>query len=682
MLTKSGREAARLRSGEVDGAWRAGGGRKPRIGSDAEPGPSRARASIVGTLQYMAPEQVEGKPADARTDLWALGAILYEMLTGKRAFAGDSAASLIGNIMNAEPAPPSTLQPLAPPSVDRIVRKCLAKQPDDRWDTAHDAADELRWVAQLVGAAHATRESRQRPSRRRVIAAAGAMIATAAGGFAVGRMVVPRTESSAIVARFSVVADALVPQRDSGGTIATSADGRLFVFMGQSEGSRVLFLRRIDQDAVRQIAGTTDASSPFLSPDGRWVAFFRDRQLLKVPLEGGPAQRIADAPSGRGGVWRSDGMIFFAPTFSGPIVQVSATGGTPRPVTVLDAKAGEDSHRFPELMPNGDVLLFTARRGAGFEDATVAAVRLSTGERITLITGGVKGRYVTTGHLVFARATTLMAVVFDARSLQARGSPTAMLEGMDYRSAGGVSDFAISDTGTLVYVPTSAQAAELVRVQLDGSTRSIGVRPAPFRAISLSPDGRFGVVSIDRGERTELHVLDVSRGILRPLSHGYRDETPFWHPDDARIIFSSSRKGAMALFSVSIGAAEQPHEIPAAGQWRFVTSISPDGRTVLYRNDSPETGSHIWTQPIDGSAPGRMLLGTPASEHYAVLSPDGRTLVFGSDESGMVELYAVTYPALAERIRDLGERRLGAGVGAFRPRAVLPPRRRVDGRED
>jgi serine/threonine-protein kinase len=475
------------------------------------------------------------------------------------------------------------------------------------------------------------------------------MIAIAAGGFAVGRIAVPRTESSAIAVRFSVVADALVPQRGSEGTVAVSVDGRLFVFIGQFEGTRVLFLRRIDRDVVSQIPGTADAASPFLSPDGRWVAFFREGQLLKVPLEGGPAQRIADAPSGRGGVWRADGTIFFAPTFSGPIVQVSANGGVPQPVTVLDAKAGEDSHRFPELMPNDDVLLFTARHGAGFEDATVAAVRLSTGERMTLITGGVKGRYVPTGHLIFARATTLMAVALDAQSLEVRGSPTALLDGVNYRSLGGVSDFAVSDTGTLAYVPTSAQAAELARVQLDGAARSLGVPPAPFRAISLSPDGRFGVVITDRGERADLHILDVRRGILRPLSRGYRDDTPFWHPDGARIIFSSSRRAPTGLFSVTVGAAEQPHEIPSAGQWRFITSIAPDGRTVLYGNVSPETGWDIWMQPIDGAAPGRKLLGTPANERYAALSPDGRTLVFGSDESGRDEVYAVTYPGLEER---------------------------------
>ena len=568
MLTKAGAKLLDFGLAKLTGH-----GERPALADGATAAtmtaPITERGTILGTLQYMAPEQLEGREADARTDLWALGAILCEMVTGRRAFEGDSQVSLIGNIMNAEPPGLATQQPLTPPSLERVVKKCLAKAPDDRWDTAHDVADELRWILQLNSASHPASDLRQRPSRRRVIAAFGAMIATAAGGFAVGRLVVPRTASSAIVVRFSVVADALVPQRSSESTIATSSDGRLFVFIGQFEGTRVLFLRRIDQDIVRQIAGTADATSPFLSPDGRWVAFFRDGQLLKVSLEGGPAQRIADAPSGRGGVWRSDGMIFFAPTFSGPIVQVSANGGVPQPVTVLDAKAGEDSHRFPELMPNGDVLLFTARHGAGFEDATVAAVRLATGERMTLLTGGVKGRYVPTGHLVFARATTLMAVAFDPQSLEARGSPMALLDGVDYRAIGGVSDFAVSDAGTLVYVPASAQAAELVRVQLDGSARSIGVPLAPFRAVSLSPDGRFGVVSTDRGERTDLHILDIDRGVLRPLSRGYRDETPFWCPHDARIIFSSSRKAPMALFSVSVGAAEQPHEIPISWTMAF-----------------------------------------------------------------------------------------------------------------
>ena len=609
---------------------------------------------IVGTLQYMAPEQLEGRPADARADIWALGAMLYEMVTGRRAFEGATAATLIGNIMAAEPPPLSAVQRLTPPALDRLVKKCLAKSPDERWDSAHDMADELRWLRESSGPG-ASVEPRAPAGRRPRLAflyfAASALVVVAAG-FALGRLTAPGSGVPTATVRFSVVADALAPRRGSLGSIAISPDGTLFVFGAGVDGEPTpLLMRRIHQDTVAPIPGTNGALAPFLSPDARWVAFFREGKLLRVPIEGGPAQFIASAPTGRGGAWRADGVIFFAPTFSGPIFKVGADGGTPTAVTALEVAKGENSHRFPHLMPGGDVLLFTVRTGAGFDDARIDAIRLSTGERSTLLRGGVNGQYVSSGHLLFGRATTLMAAPFQADRLETRGSPVPVLEGVDFRSLGGVSDFAASQNGTVVYVPSSSQPAELVRFSRDGSASAVEAPHAPYRAISLSPDGRQAVVNVARGNQAELSIVDLERGTLRAVSREHRDENPLWSPDGTRIFFASSRQPPMALFWAPIDSSREPSEIRSAGQWRFLSSVTPDGKSLLYGDYTPETAWDVWEQPLNGDAPARQVLATRASERYAQLSPDGRTLVFGSDESGRVELYAAAYPSLTGRIQ-------------------------------
>src|SRR5262249_4145717 len=375
--------------------------------------------------------------------------------------------------------------------------------------------------------------------------------------------------------------------------------------------------------------------------------------LLKVPTEGGPAQAIADAPSGRGGVWGRDGTIFFAPRFSGPIVRVSADGSGPRPVTSLDANAGENSHRYPELTADGDVLLFTVPHVAGLVDAhDIAAVRLSTGERKTLLRGGVHAYHVASGYLVFSRASTLMAMAFDARTLETRGAPVSVLDGIDYRWLGALSDFAVSSNGTVVYLPNSMRSAELVRIRRDGSVRAVPVPQARYLSVSVSPDGRSAVVNADQGDLTELDVVDLERGTRRPFSRGHRDEVPFWSPDGSRILFSSNRfNDAMALFWMPVGSVAEPREIPAPGQWRFITSIKLDGCTVVYGNVSPETGWDIWSNPIDEKTGSRKLLGSGARELSARVSPDGQTLAFVSDESGRYEVYLSDYPSVSKRIQ-------------------------------
>jgi eukaryotic-like serine/threonine-protein kinase len=613
------------------------------------PGPLTERGAIVGTLQYMAPEQLEGHDVDARADVWALGAILYEMVSGTRPFDGANSASIIAAVLEHEPPPLDSLQALTPPMLDRLVRRCLAKDRDARWDSAHDVMLQLN----AIGATQAdARIAAPRSRRTPAIAALGIGLALAAG-FVGGQRFRRDEVRDTAVARLTVTAPAGIVPLASESSVAVSADGRAVAFLGSVRGTTQIFLRRLDRDDATAVEGTSGAMSPFFSPDGRWIGMFQDGKLRKVSIDGGPPQTIADAPSGRGAVWRLDGAIFFAPMQSGPIVQVSADGGTPRPVTTLDQAAGENSHRFPALIDNGRVLLFTARLGGSFENARVVAVRLASGERKTLVHGGLFGRWLPTGYLVFAKGTTLMAAPFDAARLEMLASPTPVLEGVRYNGTGGISDFALSDTGTLVYAPAALYwaPAELARVSRDGTVQPIATDHLPFRDVSIAPNGRVAAVSADHGDDVDLWLVDVTRGTLRPLVRGFRNETPFWTPDGAQIVFSSNRRGPTNIFSLRLDRPDEPRPVFTSREWQFATSLTPDGRGVLYGEVKADTGWDIWTQPLDGATAARKLLGTPAHERYARLSPDGRVMAFVSDESGRNEVYVVSYPQLAVRVQ-------------------------------
>jgi hypothetical protein len=296
------------------------------------------------------------------------------------------------------------------------------------------------------------------------------------------------------------------------------------------------------------------------------------------------------------------------------------------------------------------VLLFTARTFGGFENAQIATLDLKSGVRKNLVRGGVHGRYVSTGHLVFAKGTTLMAAPFDLGRVEVLGSPIAILEGVRYHAIGGVADYSISDTGTLAYAAAFAKPGELVRVSRDGLVRNITNESLSYREVRVSPNGREIAVTSEVGDQTDLWIVDAERGTTRLLTHGYRNETPVWSPDGRRIIFSSNRNGPTSLFWLPTDRSEDPRSIKTAQQWTFATSVTPDGQAVLY-GAVDDTGWDIWIQSFAGSTPARKLLGTRAHERHARLSPDARILAFMSDGSGRNEVYVVSCPELNQPIR-------------------------------
>jgi serine/threonine protein kinase len=423
---------------------------------------------LVGTPQYMAPEQLEGRRADARTDIFALGAVIYEMTTGRKAFQGDSHARVIAGILNADPAPISPLREDVPPALDRTVRKCLLKDPDARWQTASDLADELHWIldarADASGISHTSGPALLRDAR--VWLLGFALSGTAAA--AVWMLKPPARAATVSPVHFTVdlPAGAQIPSDADDTILAFSPDGRHLVYTVAANGQTQLWIRPVDKADSQPIVGTEGGTMPFFSPDGRSIGFTSQALLKRISIEGGPPAIIAPTPDAVGATWSGDGRIVFAPFNRSGLSIASANGDSPRPLTTLDPEKGHTSHRFPEFLPGARAIIFTAGppTAGPWYDAEIIAQSLDTGDRHVLIRGAAQAHYVSTGYLVYARAGTLFAVAFDPKALRVTGSPVAVLEGVKEDQSSGVSQFAVSANGSLAYVPGGLRHTEVMWV--------------------------------------------------------------------------------------------------------------------------------------------------------------------------------------------------------------------------
>ncbi len=565
--------------------------------------PITERGTILGTLQYMAPEQLEGKVADARTDLWALGAILYEMVTGRRAFEGDSQVSLIGNIMNAEPAALATLQPLTPPALERVVKKCLAKQPDDRWDTAHDVADELRWIAQTSGASSPAVMGVQ-PGRRRglrmVLTVAGVLAAAMAGAVVMWLLRPPAPRVS--LARLSLdvrpaeelnaggVTPAWLPTPGGSRTALTwTPDGQAPVFVGRRGGVQQLYVRRLDAAEASPLAGTEGAQVPAVSLDGQWVAFWAEGAIRKVPLGGGPAMDLASeiAAPPYGLVWDRRGRLFFGGG-DGRIWTIPLEGN-PVPVTTL-GKA-EVRHSLPWPLPGEQVVLYSVRkRQVSWGDEEVVAQTLATGQRRVLLKDATDARYLSIGYLVFLRRGVLFAVPFDAERVQVSGKEGPVLDGvaqaLTARSAAdatGAGQFAVAATGALAWVPGSVVPypdATLVTLDRRGQVAPL---PAPVRSyaglMQVSPDGRRLAVTVQTLTEEALWIYDLDRETLLPLARNGEVLWAAWMPDGRHLVFDWLSNGRRSVATQPADGAVPPREL-LAGHYH-PASVTPDGQHLV-----------------------------------------------------------------------------------------------------
>lgn len=610
------------------------------------------QGAILGTFQYMAPEQLEGLDADARTDIFAFGAVVYEMATGRKAFEGRSQASLVSAIMSADPPPIATSQPLAPAGLDRIVGKCLEKDPERRWQSAADLRDELEWIAKAGPTPGAgTPVTRRRPlviSAAVAIAAVALVAASAAITWWMARPAAPPPM------RFEVVPPDTAPySNDLGGqNLAISPDGRRVAYHVWRGTTFQIYLRELDALEARPVPGTEGSAEVFFSPDGQWIGFYsiRERRIKKVAVTGGPAVTVCDTPDASGASWGEDDTIVFAQLSStGGLFRVSAAGGQPERLTTPDTENRETDHRRPEILPGGRAVVFTILSGADLRQARVAVLDLATRQWRVLVEGGGNPRYAASGHLLYGHLGTLMAVGFDLQRLEVTGNPVPVQEGIVTKN-GAVANFGIARAGTLVYAPGGAAAVQgrPVWVGRDGreldSIVTTDLDSPQFPR--LSPDGRRLALNI----AGDLWVYDLEGRPPIKLTFGGSDFAVMWSPDGRRLVYESA---SGALFSIpSDGSSRTPEKVSPDGHFH-PHGWSPDGREIIAAEIGTPTLANLTGLPVGGTGAQRAIVQTENTEGQqgAALSPDGRWLAYVSDVTGQAEVWVQPYPGPGAPVR-------------------------------
>ena len=606
--------------------------------------PLTAAGTVIGTYQYMAPEQLEGKTADARTDIFALGAVLYEMATGRRAFLAETQASLIGAIMHEQPQPVSAVQPMIPPAFDRVIQSCLAKDPEERWQTAHDVKLQLQWIAEggsVVGLPAPV--AARRKSRERLAWIACAVAGLVAALLAVGY--VRRAPAPPQQTRFEITPP---PELATVGSPRVSPDGRLLAFRGvDSNGIAQLWLRPMDSVEARPLAGTEgarDDARPMWSPDSRHVAFFVGDKLKKVPVAGGPAQTICDA-DGADGSWSTGGEILYDGAATAPLMRVPAAGGIAKPEVRVEDLEDVSALGWPEFLPDGEQFIFLADQ---LEDDSRVMIRsLGSGEGRVLMASESRVQYVEPGYLVYVLNGMLVAHPFDANAGTLVGDPLPLADSIGVSDVG-LADFSASHDGTLAYRAGQTGARKLL--WRDRAGRELGQvgEPAEYFTSWISPDGQRVVVNLaePQGSNVDLWTHDLERGVASRFTFGPGwDGVPIWSPDGSRIVFSSSRgEGSDALYWKDASGAGSAELLLQAEEDIYPSDWSRDGSVLAFNRSASDTSWDIWALPMDGSSEPFPVLQSEFAEVRPGFSPDGRWLVYNSNESGDMEVYVTRFP--------------------------------------
>lgn len=605
--------------------------------------PLTQEGTILGTFQYLAPEQLEGHEADARTDIFALGAVLYEMTTGKRAFEGKTKTSLIAAIVKENPRKMGELQPLTPPALEHIVNKCLEKDPEDRWQNAHDIAEELKWISQAGSGEIAV--ARVRGARVKVAAVLASfalgVILTALTMYAVRHRLVPHRPTTRMT--ISTLPDVSLASYGARSP-AISPSGRVVAYIGDRGGMGQLYIRRLDSLETIAVPGTIEASSPFFSPDSQWIGFGAGKYLQKVYVDGGTPQPICEAADVRGASWKGD-LIAFAAGTAG-ISTVPDAGGKATAVAHENQLAGEDFLAWPELLPDAETVLFCVFHATRSE---LVAMSLRTGKRAPIGAEGSRPRYVN-GYLFFSRGTSLLVAPFDAHKLRMTGPAVPVVDSIYTIGPWNGALYDVAEDGTLLYARGGMVEPKrtLVWVDASGKTTPIPLPLQPYEEPRLSPDGAHVAVAARTIENVDIWNADLVRNTLTRVTFDPgEDETAMWSRDGQRIAFAASRTGrARSIYwqrADGVGGEEELVAAPVVGGHPHMSDFSPDGQLLAYTNFNPGFAGDIWVMSMVNGV-SRPFVRTPFNECAPRFSPDGKYIAYTSNESGRDEVYVQSFP--------------------------------------
>jgi Tol biopolymer transport system component len=614
--------------------------------------PLTARGTIVGTFQYMSTEQIEGREADARSDIFALGAVLYEMATGIRAFNGKTQASVVAAILASEPQPISVVRPMSPPALDRVVKVCLAKDPEERFQTVHDLKLQLMWIVEGGSQAGVPAPVAARRKNREFALIAALVLCglLAAAGVAGTVIFSKRADSLRKVVRAQIGA----PEKytftslNASNHAVISPDGSTLAFIAEGDGKQFLFVRPLQAAAAQPLAGTDGAYYPFWSPDSKFLGFFANGKLKKVEASGGVVQTLCDSPFGRGGSWNRDGVILFAPGIHDAIYRVPDGGGQPVAVTKAKKAGVYAGARWPFFLPDGKHFLYIGTEGDDFRGKLYAA-SLDSPEAKPILEDNSAAVYAN-GYIFFTKDGNLVAQPFDPNRLTVSGNPVPVAPKIEYVEAKSQGNFSVSENGVLVYRSAFPTPSRLVWLDRSGKQVATLGEPGNYSWPRLSPDGRTVVLGredeVEAG-KYDLWLLEVQRGIFSRLTfHPAVGYSAVWSPDGKRLAVVTLGSKVQIMPANSGGTpATVSNELAA-----MVRDWSPDGHTILVQQQNSSTGMDVYALPV-ADKPQSMtpVLNSQFDEVLPRLSTDGRWMAYISNDSGRGEVYVVPFPATGGR---------------------------------
>ncbi|HJZ81541.1 MAG TPA: protein kinase, partial [Pyrinomonadaceae bacterium] len=607
---------------------------------------------IMGTVGYMSPEQVKGRQVDHRADIFSFGAILYEMLSGRRAFHGESPAETMSAILREDPPELSETNHNVSPALERLVNHCLEKNPEERFHSARDLAFALE---SLSGRTSLSDQTVTTPSWAPRLIKSRELIAWIVAGIAVVALVALATRyfrgtpPDKRVLRLSIIPPEKTTLSGVLQTMALSPDGRRMAFIASSGGKDLIWVRPLDSLSSTALSGTEGVVVPsgiFWSPDSRFIGFFSGGKLKKIDASGGPAQTVCDVSEARGGTWNRNGVILFSPAVNQPVYRVSAAGGNPTPITTLDQSQYETSHRWPQFLPDGNHFLYLARGKP--EHTGVYLGSLGSKETRQILVSAVSALYAPPGFLLFMRNETLMAEPFDANELRLTGEPVPIAEPVAYNGGLGRGSFCASENGVLAYRSGTGQINQPLWFDRGGKQIGSLGEAGLYFTLCFSPDEKRAAIDrIDPHTGTQdIWLFDLLRGIpSRFTTDPANDWFPLWSPDGSTIVFSSSRDGVTNLYMKSASGVGGEEALLKSDQSKTADDWSTDGKFIVYESRSAQNKTDLWVLPMSGDRKPFPFLQTVFNEQQAQFSPDGKWIAYTSDESGSPEVYVQTFPA-------------------------------------